>query len=46
MLRPSGMTGPNKTTIVCNVTYNAMNQMLSMDYPDSDETGSSSLGRS
>ena len=38
MYRLSGMTDSNRNTIVSGVSYNAANQLLSIDYPSGNET--------
>ncbi len=38
MYRLSGMTDSNRNTIVSGVSYNAANQLLSIDYPTGNET--------
>jgi RHS repeat-associated protein len=38
MYRLSGMTDSSNNTIVSNVSYNAANQLLTMNYPTGDET--------
>ena len=37
MYRLSGMTDSNNNTIVSNITYNAANQLLTMNYPGASE---------